>query len=64
MMVAVNFSKKKKKMRLGENLSKEEIRAQVPDPLTRRELLSWAQLLGYTVPSALRLPSNRREPSW
>lgn len=38
LMVAVNFSKKK--MRLGENLLKDEVRAQVPNPLTRRELLS------------------------
>lgn len=35
LMVAVNFSKKKKKMRLGENLSREEVRAHAPDPLTR-----------------------------
>ncbi|XP_070408825.1 uncharacterized protein [Nothobranchius furzeri] len=39
-MVAVNFSKKKKKMRLGQNLLREEVRTQTPDPLTRRELLS------------------------
>lgn len=30
-MPAVNFSKKKRKMRLGENLSKEEVRAQAPE---------------------------------
>lgn len=40
LMVVVNFSKKRKKMRLGENLLKQEVRAHVPDPLTRRELLS------------------------
>nr|XP_054587186.1 uncharacterized protein LOC129152930 [Nothobranchius furzeri] len=39
-MVAVNFSKKKKKMCLGQNLLREEVRTQTPDPLTRRELLS------------------------
>ncbi|KAL2085038.1 hypothetical protein ACEWY4_020556 [Coilia grayii] len=40
LMVAVNLSKKKKKMRLGENLLKDEVRSQVPNPLTLRELLS------------------------
>lgn len=39
-MVAVNFSKKRRKMRLGQNLLRQEVRNQTPDPLTRRELLS------------------------
>ena len=39
-MVAVNFSKKRRKMRLGQDLLREEVREQTPDPLTRRELLS------------------------
>ncbi len=34
------FLKEKKKMRLGQNLSHEQVRAQTPKPLTRRELLS------------------------
>lgn len=39
-MVAVNFSKRKKKMRLGQDLLREEVKEQTPNPLTRRELLS------------------------
>lgn len=40
LMIAVNFSKKKKKMKLGENLSREEVRTHVLDPLNRRGLFS------------------------
>ena len=39
-MTSINFSKKKKKMRMGRNLLWEEVREKTPDPLTRRELLS------------------------
>lgn len=52
LMVAVNFSKKK--MRLGKDLSRQEVRAHVPDPLTRRELLSQVSGLYDPPPSALQ----------
>lgn len=39
-MGGVNFSKKKKKLCLGQDLLKEEVRLRTPQPLTRRELLS------------------------
>lgn len=58
LMVAVNFSKKKKKMRLGENLSREEVRTHVPDPLTRRELLS--QVSGLYDPLGLATPVKQK----
>lgn len=38
-MTSINFSKKKKKMRLGRNLLEEEVRVKTPIPLTRRQLL-------------------------
>lgn len=38
--VAVNFSKKKRKMRLGQDLLKGEVRRQNPDPLTRTNIWS------------------------
>lgn len=34
-MIAINFSKRKKKMRLGQDLLQEQISAQTPNPLTR-----------------------------
>ncbi|KAK5862062.1 hypothetical protein PBY51_017494 [Eleginops maclovinus] len=58
MMVAVNFSKKKKKMRLGENLLQDEVRARVPNPLTRRELLS--QVSGLYDPLGLVTPVKQK----
>ncbi|KAJ8017294.1 hypothetical protein DPEC_G00016350 [Dallia pectoralis] len=39
LMTSINFSKRKMKMRVGQNLLKEELRG-APNPLTRRELLS------------------------
>lgn len=57
-MVAVNFSKKKRKMRLGENLSKDEVRTQAPNPLTRRELLS--QVSGLYDPLGLVTPVKQK----
>lgn len=58
LMMAVNFSKKKKKMRLGVNLSREEVRAQAPNPLTRRELLS--QVAGLYDPLGLATPVKQK----
>ncbi len=53
-MVRINFSKRKKKMRLGQDLLLEKVRAQMPDPLTQRELLSQVSglydLIGLTTP--------------
>lgn len=59
LMVAVNFSKKKKKMRLGKDLPREEVRGQAPYPLTRRELLS--QVSGLYDPLGLVTPVKQRE---
>ncbi|KAK7879276.1 hypothetical protein WMY93_033942 [Mugilogobius chulae] len=39
-MTSINFSKRKKKMRLGQNLHEDEVKTNTPNPLTRRELLS------------------------
>lgn len=39
-MTSISFSKKKKKMRVGRNLLREEVKEKTPNPLTRRELLS------------------------
>lgn len=57
-MATVNFSKKNWKMRLGENLSKEEVRAQAPNPLTRRELQR--QVSGLHDPLGLVTPVKLR----
>ncbi|KAK7944841.1 hypothetical protein WMY93_000569 [Mugilogobius chulae] len=57
-MSAVNFSKKKKKMRLGQDLLKEEVRSQTPDPLTRRQLLS--QVSGLYDPLGLVTPAKQK----
>lgn len=57
-MVAINFSKRKKKMRLGQDLLQEQIRAQTPKPLTRRELLS--QVSGLYDPVGLVTPAKQK----
>lgn len=57
-MVAVNFSKKRRKMRLGQDLLREEVREQTPDPLTRRELLS--QVSGLYDPLGLVTPVKQK----
>lgn len=57
-MVAVNFSKKRRKMRLGQDLLREEVRSQTPDPLTRRELLS--QVSGLYDPLGLVAPAKQK----
>ncbi|KAK7918663.1 hypothetical protein WMY93_009947 [Mugilogobius chulae] len=54
----INFSKKKKKMRLGQDLLKEEVRSQTPDPLTRRQLLS--QVSGLYDPLGLVTPAKQK----
>lgn len=57
-MVGINFSKRKRKMRLGQDLQKEEVRAQTQDPLTRRELLS--QVSGLYDPVGLTTPVKQK----
>lgn len=52
-MTTINFSKRKK-MRLAQNLSHEHVRAQTPNPLTRRELIS--QVSGVYDPLGLVTP--------
>ena len=39
-MTSINFSKRRKKMRVGQSLLEEEVRGKTPNPLTRRPLLS------------------------
>jgi len=51
---SINFSKRKKKMRIGQNLLKEEVRTKTPNPLTRRMLLS--QVAGLYDPIGLVTP--------
>ena len=53
-MTAINFSTRKQKMRLGQNLLQEQVRVQTPNPLTRRELLS--QVSGLYDPVGLVTP--------
>lgn len=57
-MVGINFSKRKRKMRLGQDLLLEQVRAQTPDPLTRRELLS--QVSGLYDPIGLTTPVKQK----
>ena len=57
-MTSINFSRRKQKMRLGQNLLQEQVRPQTPDPLTRRELLS--QVAGLYDPSGLVTPEKQK----
>ncbi|KAM9744581.1 uncharacterized protein ACNS7B_011726 [Menidia menidia] len=57
-MVGINFSKRKKKMRLGQDLQLDQIRIQTPNPLTRRELLS--QVSGLYDPIGLVTPAKQK----
>lgn len=57
-MVGINFSRRKRKMRLGQDLRLEQVRAQTPDPLTRRELLS--QVSGLYDPIGLTTPVKQK----
>nr|XP_017209463.2 uncharacterized protein LOC108181536 [Danio rerio] len=57
-MTSINFSKRKKKIRLGQNLTQEQVRAQTPNPLTRRELLS--QVSGVYDPVGLVTPAKQK----
>uniref|UniRef100_G3N9L1 Reverse transcriptase domain-containing protein n=1 Tax=Gasterosteus aculeatus TaxID=69293 RepID=G3N9L1_GASAC len=56
--VGINFSRRKRKMRLCQDLRLEQVRAQTPDPLTRRELLS--QVSGLYDPIGLTTPVKQK----
>ncbi|XP_038145083.1 uncharacterized protein LOC119786070 [Cyprinodon tularosa] len=58
MMTSINFSKRKRKVRLGEHLNKENVRLETPDPLSRRELLS--QVAGLYDPIGLVTPVKQK----
>lgn len=58
MLTSVNFSKRKKKMRVGKDLLKEEVRTETPNPLTRRALLS--QVAGLHDPIGLITPAKQK----
>jgi len=57
-MSAINFSKRKKKMRSGQDLHQGQVRDQMPNPLTRRELLS--QVSGLYDPVGLVTPAKQK----
>ncbi|XP_077453384.1 uncharacterized protein LOC144071828 isoform X1 [Stigmatopora argus] len=57
-MTSVNFSKRIKKMRVGQNLLGEEVRENTPKPLTRRQLLS--QVAGLYDPIGLVTPAKQK----
>lgn len=58
MLTSVNFSKTKKKMRVGKDLLKEEVRTKTPNPLTRRAVLS--QVAGLYDPIGLLTPVKQK----
>ncbi|GAA6088185.1 uncharacterized protein LOC106611916 [Tachysurus ichikawai] len=58
LMTSINFSKRKKQMRVGQNLLNEEVRGKTPNPLTRRELLS--QVAGLYDPIDLVTPAKQK----
>lgn len=58
LMTSINFSKRKKKMRVGQNLLEEEVRGKTPNPLTRRELLS--QVASLYDPIGLVTPAKQK----
>lgn len=57
-MTSINFSKRKQKMRMGQNLLKEEVKVKTPNPLTRRHLLS--QVAGLYDPIGLVTPAKQK----
>ncbi|XP_052429387.1 uncharacterized protein LOC127970733 [Carassius gibelio] len=57
-MTSVNFSKRKKKVRIGQDLLEEEVRLRTPNPLTRRYLLS--QVAGLYDPLGLVTPAKQK----
>ncbi|XP_046700535.1 uncharacterized protein LOC124382526 [Silurus meridionalis] len=57
-MASINFSKRKKKMRMGHDLLRSEVRLKTPNPLTRRHLLS--QVAGLYDPIGLVTPAKQK----
>ena len=57
-IVEINFSRREKKMTLGQNLLQEQIRAKTPNPPTRRALLS--QVSGLYDPVGLVTPVKQK----
>ena len=57
-MVSINFSRRKKKMRTEVDLTEEEVEAKTPNPLTRRVLLS--QIAGLYDPIGLATPVKQK----
>lgn len=57
-MTSVNFSKRRKKMRVGQNILEEEVRGKTPKPLTRRQLLS--QVASLYDPIGLVTPAKQK----
>ncbi len=57
-MASINFSVRKKKMRMGQNLLKSEVRLKTPNPLSRRHLLS--QVAGLYDPIGLVTPAKQK----
>lgn len=58
LMTSINFSKRKRKMRLSQNLIGEEVREKTPNPLTRRQLLS--QVASLYDPIGLATPAKQK----
>ncbi|XP_067280641.1 uncharacterized protein [Pseudorasbora parva] len=58
LMTSINFSKRKKKMRISQNLVGQEGRSKTPNPLTRRQLLS--QVASLYDPIGLATPAKQK----
>lgn len=58
MMTSINLSTRKRKVRLGKHLDKENVRQKTPNPLSRRELLS--QVSGLYDPIGLGTPVKQK----
>lgn len=57
-MMSINFSKKRGKMRTGLDLREDEVRSNTPNPLTRRVLLS--QIAAFYDPIGLATPAKQK----
>lgn len=57
-VVGINFSRRKRKMQLGQDLLQEQIKTKTPNPLTRRELLS--QVAGLYDPMGIVTPVKQK----
>lgn len=57
-MMSINFSKKRGKIRTGLDLCEDEIRSNTPNPLTRRALLS--QIAAFYNPIGLATPAKQK----